>query len=97
MKTVGTTWTPPNGSGIGNLSSPYSNDTADTQCIDLHHLGLVASIGIDGQCDSISTSWNGLPTPVLTTKIPGETAGQTLRRHHTAMLAAVAANPITPS
>jgi hypothetical protein len=54
----------------------------------------MGTIGFDGQCDVLRTTWAGLPTPVETTKIAGETVAETVRRHNVSCLLAAAEHPI---
>lgn len=91
-KNVSSTWSPENPPHPGSLASVYQ-DSSNTEAIEAHLLGVGTMIG--NSLTAISTTWPGLPTPVLTTPIPGDSAAATLRRHKTACLLAVAQYPIT--
>lgn len=91
-KNISSSWSPANPPRPGVLLSAYQ-DSTDIQAVEAHLLGVGAMLG--SSVDAISTSWPGLPAPVLTTKLAGESASATLRRHKTACLLAVAQHPIT--
>lgn len=96
-KTVSSSWDPATPPSPGVLASTFDNTTPDGECIEDHLFGVSASVGFGNPLTSVSTTWPGLPAPVLTTALPGDTAATTLRRHKLACAAALLDNPITPS
>lgn len=91
-KNISGSWSPANPPSPGSLASVY-DDYTDSQVVEAHLLGVGGMLG--SSVDAISTTWPGLPTPVLTVKLTGESATATLRRHKSACLLAVAQHPIT--
>lgn len=75
------------------VTTPVGRGKTDAQNLTDHCRDIGLAPGAD-QGTSISTSWPGLPTPVVTTKRPDETWAEFVIRHQERCIAAAGAHPI---
>jgi hypothetical protein len=76
------------------VSTPIDPNKSSGENLDAHTTEVATTTGTD-QGDSISTTWPGLPAPVVTARRPAETFSAWLIRHQDRCAAAATNSPIS--